>query len=131
MIIEKKMFQSDKNSKMSSILGPEIEVNGDLKIKGDILIYGTVLGNVECRGKVHTSKGSVIKGNVQSESAYINGKIKGDLIAQDKVVLAKFSQLKGNLVSSTLTIEEGAKFDGLCNMQNKSSSSVNKQKLNA
>ena len=83
------MFQSDKNNNMSSILGPEIEVNGDLKIKGDILIYGTVLGNVECRGKVHTSKGSLIKGNVNSKSAYINGEVKGDLILQDKVVLAK------------------------------------------
>ena len=124
------MFQSDKNNNMSSILGPEIEVNGDLKIKGDILIYGTVLGNVECKGKVHTSKGSVINGNVNSKSAYINGKIEGDLIVQEKVVLAKFSQLKGNLVSSTLSIEEGAKFDGVCNMQSKSSS-VNKQKLNA
>ena len=124
------MFQSDKKNNMSSILDPEIEVNGDLKIKGDILIYGTVLGNVECKGKVHTSKGSLINGNVNSISAYINGKIEGDLRAQDKVVLAKFSQLKGNLVSSTLTIEEGARFDGVCNMQNKSSS-INKQKLNA
>ena len=124
------MFQSDKNNNMSSILGPEIEIKGDLKIKGDILIYGTVLGNVECRGKVHTAKGSLIKGNVNSKSAYINGEIEGDLIAQDKVVLAKCSQLKGNLVSSTLTIEEGAKFDGVCNMQDKSSS-VNKQKINA
>ena len=124
------MFQSDKNNNMSSILGPEIEVNGDLKIKGDILIYGTVLGDVECKGKVHTAKGSLIKGNVNSNSAYINGKIEGDLVVQDKVVLAKFSQLKGNLVSSTLTIEEGARFDGICNMQNKSSS-INKQKLNA
>ena len=124
------MFQSDKNNNMSSILGPEIEVNGDLKIKGDILIYGTVLGNVECQGKVHTSKGSIINGNVQSNSAYINGKVEGDLVVREKVVLAKFSQLKGNLVSSTLTIEEGAKFDGLCNMQDKSSS-VSKQKLNA
>ena len=124
------MFQSDKNNNMSSILGPEIEINGDLTIKGDILIYGTVLGNVECRGKVHTAKGSLIKGNVNSKSAYINGEIEGDLIAQDKVVLAKCSQLKGNLVSSTLTIEEGAKFDGVCNMQDKSSS-VNKQKINA
>ena len=124
------MFQSEKKSNMSSILGPEIEVNGDLKIKGDILIYGTVLGNVECKGKVHTSKGSLINGNVNSKSAYINGKIKGDLVVEEKVVLAKFSQLKGNLVSSTLTIEEGAQFDGLCNMQNKSSS-INKQKINA
>ena len=124
------MFQSDKNNNMSSILGPEIEINGDLKVKGDILIYGTVLGNVDCKGKVHTSKGSSIKGNVKSKSAYINGKIDGDLVVQDKVVLAKFSELKGNLVSSTLTIEEGARFDGVCNMQNKSSS-INKQKLNA
>ena len=124
------MFQSDKNSNMSSILGPEIEIKGDLKIKGDILIYGTVLGNVESRGKVHTSKGSTIKGNVHSKSACINGKIEGDLIVEDKVVLAKYSELKGNLVSSTLTIEEGARFDGLCNMQSKSSS-INKQKLNA
>ena len=126
------MFQSDKNNKnsMSSILGPEIEVNGDLKIKGDILIYGTVLGNVECKGKVHTSKGSLVNGNVNSNSAYINGKIKGDLVVEEKVVLAKFSQLKGNLISSTLTIEEGAQFDGLCNMQKKSSA-INKQKINA
>ena len=125
------MFQSDKNN-MSSILGPEIEVNGDLKIKGDILIYGTVLGNVECKGKVHTSKGSLIKGNVNAKSAYINGNIEGDLVAEEKVVLAKFSQLKGNLISSSLTIEEGARFDGVCNMQDKaSSSSINKQKINA
>ena len=124
------MFQSDKNNNMSSILGPEIEVNGDLKIKGDILIYGTVLGNVECKGKVHTAKGSMIKGNVLSKSAYINGEIEGDLIAKDKVVLANFSKLTGNLASSTLTIEEGARFDGVCNMQEKTSS-INKQKLNA
>ena len=124
------MFQSEKKNNMSSILGPEIEVNGDLKIKGDILIYGTVLGNVECKGKVHTSKGSLVNGNVNSNSAYINGKIKGDLVVEEKVVLAKFSQLKGNLISSTLTIEEGAQFDGLCNMQKKSSA-INKQKINA
>ena len=122
------MFQSSKN--ISSILGPEIEVNGDLKIKGDILIYGIVLGNVECDGKVHTAKGSLINGNVHSKSAYINGKIEGNLVAQSKVVLAKFSQLKGDLVSSTLTIEEGAKFDGLCNMHSQASS-VSKQKINA
>ena len=124
------MFQSDKKNNMSSILGPEIEVNGDLKIKGDILIYGTVLGNVECKGKVHTSKGSLINGNISAKSAYINGKVEGDLFADEKVVLAKFSELKGNLVSNILTIEEGAKFDGICRMESKATS-VNKQKINA
>ena len=124
------MFQSDKKNNMSSILGPEIEVNGDLNIKGDILIYGTVLGNVECKGQVRTSKGSSIKGNVNAKSAYINGSLEGDLIADEKIVLEKFSQLKGNLIGNILTIEEGAKFDGICRMENKAAS-VNKQKINA
>ena len=115
---------------MSSILGPEIEVSGDLKITGDILIYGTVLGNVECKGEVRTSKGSLVKGNVNANSAYINGNIEGDLAVDDKVVLAKFSQLKGNLIGDILTIEEGAKFDGICRMESKAAS-VNKQKINA
>jgi len=128
------MFQSDKKNttknNMSSILGPEIEVSGDLKITGDILIYGTVLGNVECKGEVRTSKGSLVKGNVNAKSAYINGNIEGDLAVDKKVVLAKFSQLKGNLVGDILTIEEGAKFDGICRMESKAAS-VNKQKINA
>ena len=63
-------------------------------------------------------------------SAYINGNIEGDLVVNDKVVLAKFSQLKGNLIGNILTIEEGAKFDVICNMQSKSAA-VNKQKINA
>ena len=128
------MFQSGKknNTKnnMSSILGPEIEVNGDLKITGDILIYGTVLGDVDCKGEVRTSKGSLVKGSVSAESAYINGSIEGNLTVDSKVVLAKFSQLKGNLIGDILTIEEGAKFDGICRMESKAAS-VNKQKINA
>ena len=128
------MFQSDKKNStknnMSSILGHEIEVNGYLTITGDILIYGTVLGNVDCKGEVRTSKGSLIKGSVNAKSAYINGSIEGDLKVDSKVVLAKFSQLKGNLVGDILTIEEGAKFDGVCRMESKAAS-VNKQKINA
>ena len=41
------MFQSDKtgnkmNSKTSSILGPELEILGDVKVSGSLLIYGKV-----------------------------------------------------------------------------------------
>ena len=40
------MFQSDKlDNKMSSILGPELEIKGDVKVAGSLLIYGKVLGN--------------------------------------------------------------------------------------
>ncbi len=81
------MFQSEKpESKTSSILGPELEIHGDVKVSGSLLIYGKVFGNIQSNGAVRTAKGSVVNGNISAKEAAI------------------------------LTIEEGAKFDGVCSM---------------
>ena len=49
------MFQQNSNS-MSSIIGPDLEINGDINIKGDLLIYGQVIGNVNCDSPVWKNK---------------------------------------------------------------------------
>ena len=113
------MFQSDNNkssNKMSSILGPEIEIKGDVKAKGSLLIYGKVLGNITSSGTVSTANGSYIKGNIESNEANLSGHIEGDVEVKKKLILGNKSHLSGNLKASILTIEEGAKFDGMCNM---------------
>ena len=116
------MFQSDKldNSKTSSILGPELEIQGDVKVSGSILIYGKVFGNIQSSGAVQTANGSEVKGNISAKDAAIGGKIDGDLDVENKVTLGDTSYLSGNLKASILTIEEGAKFDGVCSMVKKS-----------
>ena len=119
------MFQSDKsekkmNNKTSSILGPELEIHGDVKVSGSLLIYGRVFGNIHSTGAVRTADGSEVKGDISAQEATIGGKIDGDLIVDKKVTLGETSLLTGNLKAAILTIEEGAKFEGVCNMlQNK------------
>ena len=112
------MFRSENNkgNKMSSILGPEIEIKGDVKAKGSLLIYGKVLGNIISSGTVSTANGSYIKGNIESNEANLSGHIEGDVEVKKKLILGNKSHLSGNLKASILTIEEGAKFDGMCNM---------------
>ena len=115
------MFQSDKqdiklNSKTSSILGPELEIHGDVKVSGSLLIYGKVFGNIQSNGAVQTANGSVVNGNISARDASISGKVDGDLDVEKKVTLGDTSYLSGNLKASILTIEEGAKFDGVCSM---------------
>jgi cytoskeletal protein CcmA (bactofilin family) len=118
------MFQSDKpESKTSSILGPELEINGDVKVSGSLLIYGKVYGNIESNGAVRTARGSVVTGGISAKEAAIGGKVDGDLDIEQKVTLGATSYLTGNLKAAILTIEEGAKFDGACNMDKKSTSS--------
>ena len=119
------MFQSDKyenkmNSKTSSILGPELEIHGDVKVAGSLLIYGKVFGNIQSNGAIRTARGSEVKGNITAKEVTIGGKVDGDIDVEKKVILGDTSALTGNLNATTLTIEEGAKFEGVCNMENNS-----------
>ena len=120
------MFQSEKpESKTSSILGPELEINGDVKVSGSLLIYGKVFGSIQSNGAVRTAKGSVVNGNISAKEAAIGGKVDGDLDIEKKVTLGDTSFLTGNLKAAILTIEEGAKFDGMCSMIQKKTSRSN------
>tara|TARA_Y100001970_G_C14148693_1_gene811378 strand:- start:106 stop:522 length:417 start_codon:yes stop_codon:yes gene_type:complete len=111
------MFQSKKiNSNISSILGPEVEIKGDVNVTGDLLIYGKVFGNINSKGTVNSANGSLVKGNITAGNASISGEVQGDLDIESKVVLGKNSYLSGNLKAAIITIEEGAKFDGMCKM---------------
>ena len=115
------MFQSEKpESKTSSILGPELEIHGDVKVSGSLLIYGKVFGSIQSSGAVRTANGSVVNGNISAKEAAIGGKVDGDLDVEKKVTLGDTSFLTGNLKAAILTIEEGAKFDGVCSMLKKS-----------
>ena len=81
------MFQSKKtNNSISSILGPELKIDGDIKSKGDLLIYGEVAGNVISDGTINSAKGSVVQGNINAKNASIHGTVKGDLTIQHKVI---------------------------------------------
>ena len=115
------MFQLDKfehkiSNKTSSILGPELEIHGDVKVSGGLLIYGKVFGNIQSNGAVRTASGSEVKGNITASEVTIGGKVDGDVNVDEKVILGDTAALTGNLKAATLTIEEGAKFEGICNM---------------
>ena len=113
------MFQQNNNS-MSSIIGPELDIKGDIRIKGDLLIYGKVEGNINCEGLITTMKGSTVKGCIKTVFADISGEIKGDLEVKKKVSLSSSSSLNGDLLASIIVIEEGALFSGLCKMSSES-----------
>ena len=62
----------------------------------------------------------MVNGNISANDATIGGKVEGDLDVDKKVTLGDTSYLTGNLKATILTIEEGAKFDGVCSMMKNS-----------
>ena len=112
------MFQSNKaqNSALGTILAPEIDITGDINVSGNIIIFGKVTGDIVSTGIVNTAKGSRVEGSIKAKSINISGKVNGNIEVEKKVVLGTTCTLNGNTEAAIITIEEGAKFDGLCSM---------------
>ena len=121
------MFQSKNNtSSLGSIMSQDIEINGDINISGDMIIYGKIYGNINSTGVINTAKGSIIKGHIEAKKIFISGTITGNLDIKNKVVIESSGTLNGNIKASIITIEEGANFDGMCNMLKSNESAVQK-----
>tara|TARA_B100000315_G_C14596161_1_gene599723 strand:- start:13215 stop:13592 length:378 start_codon:yes stop_codon:yes gene_type:complete len=103
-------------NQVETMIGPEAVVNGDLTMKGGAIISGTVYGNVTTNGPLRVTKSAQIFGNVISSDAYLSGRIEGNLTTSGKIVLRSTAALKGDLVYHQIVIEEGAKFEGKCDL---------------
>ena len=124
------MFQSNKsqNSSLGTILAPEIDITGDINVSGNIIVFGKVTGDIVSTGIVNTAKGSRVTGNIKAKSTNISGEVNGNIEVEKKAVLGSSCTLNGNIEAAIITIEEGAKFDGLCSMLKTKATHV--QKIN-
>ena len=121
------MFQSKNNTNsFGSIISEDLEVNGDINMTGDLIIYGKVYGNIKSTGVINMAKGSIIDGHIKAKKIFISGSINGNLDIENKVVIEASGILHGNIKASIITIEEGANFDGMCNMLKSTESTVQK-----
>ena len=121
------MFQSNnKSSSLGTILAPEIEIKGDITISDNIIIYGKVIGNIHSNGNINTAEGSVITGDITAKSLSISGTINGNLDIEEKVILNSSGCLNGNIKANIISIDEGASFEGMCNMLNHNETKVQK-----
>ncbi len=106
----------EDNSQTNTIVGPSTVVQGNLDIKGSVLIYGTVLGDVRSNGQVRMAKDSAIKGSVVAQEAVIDGELEGSLTTKGRATLGHSAKMVGDLRAQLLVIEEGAQYSGKCKM---------------
>ncbi len=93
-------------------LGPDTEVLGDLRAKGQVRIDGLVKGSVYVEGELEVGRTGRVEGErVEAGSVQIHGEVKADLVAQ-KVSLSKTARFTGTVRTQALDVEAGAVFIG-------------------
>ena len=93
-----------------SILSDDLKIEGDIVSQGELHISGSVKGDVVAR-KLTLGEGGSITGAVEADIAIIAGNLAGRLTATS-VVLARTARVVADVTHVSLSIEQGAIFEG-------------------
>lgn len=94
----------------SSVLGNGMTFEGDISGVGQLVIEGTVKGDVRVSHVLINQNGSV-EGTVHADNLEVRGKVTGAIIAK-QVHLHPSSRVEGDITQEQLTIDRGAWFSG-------------------
>jgi cytoskeletal protein CcmA (bactofilin family) len=105
--------------KSASVLGPTLKFKGKLSAEEDLLIQGEIEGSIKHTSKLTIGKEGKIKADVTAEYIAVEGSVKGDLKSSQSVTIHESADIDGNIYSPTVSLLEGAKFNGTIDMTGK------------
>jgi cytoskeletal protein CcmA (bactofilin family) len=85
-------------------------LTGNVTSKGELHLDGEIQGDVHCVGLV-LGENAQLKGGVVAEDVRVRGRLIGSVRAL-RVMLQSRAHVKGYLVHQSLSIEQGAHFEG-------------------
>jgi cytoskeletal protein CcmA (bactofilin family) len=106
------------NESSMSIIGPGMNIVGDLVTDGTVRVEGRIEGTVRAGKAVVIGKGGEVVGDVLTQDAVIGGTVRGTVVAESRLELQSTSDIEGQIRarSAHLALEEGARFNGQIQM---------------
>ncbi len=100
-----------------NLLGSGTVIKGEIRLTGDFRIDGTLIGSIDCKGKVVVGPSGVIEGEIICQNADFSGEVKATVKASELLTLKETAKFSGDITTNKLAIEPGARFSGTCKME--------------
>jgi cytoskeletal protein CcmA (bactofilin family) len=95
-----------------SIISADVVMRGNINSSGEIQFDGSLEGDIKASTLIVGEKASV-KGEIVCEFVTVRGRVEGGIRAK-QVALAATAHIVGDILHSSLSVENGAHFDGNC-----------------
>jgi cytoskeletal protein CcmA (bactofilin family) len=112
--------QAALSQKETTYFGKNLKIKGRVSGNGNIIILGALDGEFNLKGRVKIAQPAKIKGAVKADVISVNGNVRGSLVAQERVHLDQTARIEGQINTPSLSITEGAFFDGEVTMSGRS-----------
>jgi cytoskeletal protein CcmA (bactofilin family) len=93
-----------------SVIDAWLVINGNLESDGAIEVDGQIQGDVRC-AHLTVGRHAQVTGNITADEVVVRGKVTG-VIRANRVILLDTAQVDSEILHKTLSIEEGASFEG-------------------
>jgi len=112
--------ETGSSQKETTYFGRNLKIKGRVSGNGNIIILGGLEGEFNLKGRLKIAQPANIKGEVKADVISVDGNVKGSLVAQKRIHLDQTARIEGKIDTPSLSIAEGAHFDGEITMSGRS-----------
>ena len=97
----------------ASVIGKDLSIEGQtitIRCKGSLRVNGNIHADLHCKELMIGEK-ALINGSIAADEVVVFGRIKGAILGAN-VTLHSSAQVEGDIHSRSLSIQQGASFDG-------------------
>ena len=98
--------------RVRSIIPAGVTIRGKIEGAVELIVAGTVDGEIHLRGTLRLLEGGRLRGQVTVWEALIAGRTEGTLMASDRAEILSTAQIEGEIRARRLIIAEGALVNG-------------------
>lgn len=103
----------------ASVLGPTLKFKGELTAEEDLLIQGSIEGSIKHSSSLTIGESGHVKADVSAAYVAVEGNVEGDIHGSQSVTVRETADISGNISSPTVSLLEGATFNGNIDMTGK------------
>lgn len=101
---------------IKAYLGEDTVFSGTLTFNGAVRIDGKMDGEINTDDTLIVGENGVIEADINAGTVICRGKIKGTIKATKRIEIHTNSEVVGSIAAPALLVENGALFDGTCDM---------------
>ncbi|MEO0443136.1 MAG: polymer-forming cytoskeletal protein [Pseudomonadota bacterium] len=124
----KKETSTSFSAGSTTLVSKNTEIVGDINFSGNLMIEGTIKGNIyaasDSNAHARVLDKGLVEGEIRVPTLVINGIVNGDVYSDKHIELAAKAVVNGNVHYSLIEIVKGAQVNG--NLVYKASNSVSK-----
>jgi len=111
------MNKTENIGKVNGFIDRDTTISGDIKFDDSFRIDGIFKGKILSGNTLIIGEGGNVEADVDVANISVNGVVKGTLKAGESIHIYSQGRVTGEIITPKLIVEDGAFFQGSCQME--------------